>query len=160
MSNSHKWRGHEIYEREGEWYYADDNTPVADEPNPICGHCDRANSEKGHDWCIRDLCGVQNACCGHGEPDKAYAVLTNSKRITGQAVFELRDIQDCYSPLGKWIINRGKLAVVLIYPIIGTVEAVGEALIVFCDRMVWWRCNLRGALVDAGRLKQIKKVKK
>ena len=38
-----------------------------------CGHCGREYGESLHDPCLGTLPGVVDACCGHGDPARAYA---------------------------------------------------------------------------------------
>lgn len=47
-----------------------------------CTRCGRLPSKKGHDWCLRNLPGVQHACCGHGEED-GYIQFENGVTIKG-----------------------------------------------------------------------------
>lgn len=154
-----EWRGHKIYESGGAWYYLADDVPVADEPNPVCGFCERANTDKGHDWCISDLPDVRNACCGHGNRHEAYAVFNNGTRISGSAVFQLKRIQQTYSPLGNIIIAKGAVAVAVLYPIVGFIECLCEAFIAFADCAIRWRGNYRSALFNAKLIKAMKKRK-
>jgi len=70
---SDKYRGHEIFEENGNWYFKETGFPVASNPeNVVCGLCGLFNSNDGHDGCLGELPGVMNACCGHGETNEAY----------------------------------------------------------------------------------------
>lgn len=40
----------------------------------FCDHCQRWNPE-GPDICLGYLDGVSHACCGHGDPVRAYVVI-------------------------------------------------------------------------------------
>lgn len=73
-------RGHEIYSGEGGWFYADDDTPVVAGPRD-CAHCGLPTSPEGHDGCIADLPGVLNACCGHGDPGRAYVQFADRRVV-------------------------------------------------------------------------------
>jgi len=66
------WRGHLIRREACGWVYVSDDTAVARDPNRACGSCGRRNTEEGHDACLGELEGVQNACCGHGDLKQAY----------------------------------------------------------------------------------------
>lgn len=68
------WR----YTDTGEEVYNDDG--VATRP---CRICNKKRTDKGHDHCIRDLPGVKYACCGHGDPQKAYIYWENGLIIRG-----------------------------------------------------------------------------
>jgi len=57
-------RGHEIYNKDGRWYYCD-NDAIADDSRP-CKHCGRYPTPEGHDACLGHIDGVTAACCGHG----------------------------------------------------------------------------------------------
>lgn len=63
MITSHL-RGHEIYYKNGDWYYLDDDT-IADDSRP-CKKCGKYPTKEGCDACIGYLEGVTSACCGHG----------------------------------------------------------------------------------------------
>lgn len=41
----------------------------------ICAHCGLAWGESLHDPCLGRIEGVSHACCGHGDPEKAYMEL-------------------------------------------------------------------------------------
>jgi hypothetical protein len=67
-------RGHPMtYDEDAQiWRYDDDGTPVPDDPDRRCAHCNLPNREDGHDACLGHIEGVMNACCGHGRTDEAY----------------------------------------------------------------------------------------
>ena len=76
-------RGHAIQFTGGYWRYSD--TGEATEGNErTCGHCGKGNTPEGHDGCLGTLPGVKNACCGHGEPNTAYAMLVDGRDLRGQ----------------------------------------------------------------------------
>jgi hypothetical protein len=88
MKNS-KHRGHEIIFVNGLWKYKDTNELVYKNKDRSCGYCGEGNSEKGHDSCIKNLPGVENACCGHGRVEGAYLVLEGGKRFEGKEAVEV-----------------------------------------------------------------------
>ena len=50
-----------------------------------CIECGLMPTSKGHDGCLGTLVsdkhgGIQNACCGHGEPDTAYIQYVNKDK--------------------------------------------------------------------------------
>ena len=49
----------------------------------ICDRCDKEVPNEGPDPCIGNLPGVSNACCGHGDPAKAYVQFTNGIVLRG-----------------------------------------------------------------------------
>lgn len=57
-------RGHEIYFKEGNWYYAD-NDSIHDDSRP-CKKCKCYPTSEGYDACLGHVEGVTSACCGHG----------------------------------------------------------------------------------------------
>lgn len=81
---SDKFRGYEIYETQGVWYFSDTNEKVSEtwETRP-CGHCELFNTSEGHDGCLGTLPGVMNACCGHGEVRHAYVQFSNGECLHG-----------------------------------------------------------------------------
>ena len=79
-----KFRGHEIYAADEQWFYCDTHEPVATtwRLRP-CGHCNAENTPEGHDDCLGTLPGVMNACCGHGESAEAYIQFPNGVIVRG-----------------------------------------------------------------------------
>ena len=83
------WRGHAIELGDhGIWYYVDTKRPVFQKPDRDCGHCGKANTCEGHDGCLGTLPGVINACCGHGDVERAYVVLDTGERLSGQEALD------------------------------------------------------------------------
>lgn len=78
-------QGHEIYwdEEFRVWHYSDDNTLVPDNPQRPCVKCDKLPTKDSHDFCIQNLPGVVNACCGHGVED-GYIIFENGIDIRGK----------------------------------------------------------------------------
>ena len=77
------WRGHEIICVNEEWIYNDTKELVCDvERN--CGVCNHPKTNKDHDYCIQNLPGVQNGCCGHGETRLCYIQYENGRAIYGK----------------------------------------------------------------------------
>jgi len=94
MTATAKWRGHPIWydEDTDTWRYEDNGSKVDDriEKRP-CALCGEHVTKKGHDDCIADLPGVENACCGHGVDEEAYVVFEDDRdRLSG---FEARAFQ-------------------------------------------------------------------
>jgi len=56
--------GHPVFYKNG-WKYVDNSQSVGSEIRK-CPRCQRFQTVKGHDPCIRDLKDVKSACCGHG----------------------------------------------------------------------------------------------
>lgn len=46
-----------------------------------CAHCDKDWGESLHDPCLGRIEGVIQACCGHGDPTKAYQVFADGRRV-------------------------------------------------------------------------------
>jgi len=49
------------------WRYNDTNELIKESPDRECNHCGKYQTEEGHDPCIANLPGVEQACCGHGK---------------------------------------------------------------------------------------------
>ena len=77
-------RGHEIKWVGNEWTYCDNNQPTIGNERQ-CGYCGLENTVEGHDGCLRTLPGVRNACCGHGEEDKAFVQFSPINILQGKA---------------------------------------------------------------------------
>lgn len=82
-----KHRGHEIIFK-SQWLYADNQSPVSDNPERRCGHCNKPQTPEGHDGCLGTLPNVRNACCGHGEDDLAYVQFWDGSDIRGKDAVE------------------------------------------------------------------------
>ena len=84
------WRGHPIVARGDEWFYVDDGTAVADQAGRgrPCGRCgeDTPPGQIELDPCIGLLPGVDNACCGHGDPSESYIQFSNGVTVRGFTV--------------------------------------------------------------------------
>lgn len=85
-------RGHPMYrDANGIWRFTDTEEPTettwAKRP---CGNCGKeGNSNDGQpDPCLRNLAGVTNACCGHGDPSQAYICFNGGMVIRGFTVDE------------------------------------------------------------------------
>lgn len=92
MKNKSYFRGHAIYERDGVWYFADNDQPTADTwKDRPCGHCGKANTPEGHDACLGVLPGVMNACCGHGQVMDAYVQFPSGEILRGAAALEIAE---------------------------------------------------------------------
>lgn len=76
-------RGHEIYSKDGVYYYADTDEPTVGNRRS-CGYCGLADTSEGHDGCLGTLPGVMNACCGHGERQSAYVQFSDEKVVRGR----------------------------------------------------------------------------
>ena len=82
-----KHRGHEIQEKNGIWFYCNNNIPVESIKNISCGYCNKPNTKEGHDACLGELPGLMNACCGHGNIDEMYIQFLNGICIRGKEAF-------------------------------------------------------------------------
>lgn len=63
MVKSHS-RGHEIYFKDNEWRYVDNDEKIR-EDRP-CKRCGCVPTKEGYDACLGKIEGVSSACCGHG----------------------------------------------------------------------------------------------
>ena len=89
MAREYIYRGHAITFKNGAWVY-DTGELVSNDPGRPCGHCGRPVTPEGHDGCLGTLPGVNNACCGHGDPAQAYVQYTDGRRVGGDVVhFEI-----------------------------------------------------------------------
>lgn len=74
--------GHKIHSYDGKnWYYMNGElfTKENYRPCPLCGHLPKNEQ----DYCIANLPGVKNACCGHGV-HKGYIQFENGVMIEGK----------------------------------------------------------------------------
>jgi len=62
------------------WYYEDGTRAINLRP---CPKCKNLPTKDGHDACIANLPGVNNACCGHGV-EKGYIQFENGLTIRGK----------------------------------------------------------------------------
>ena len=84
------FRGNEIYEKGGEWYFSDTDEPTATTWRwRPCGRCGLADTPCGADGCLGHLPGVMNACCGHGERRMAYIQFLNGWCVRGRVAILL-----------------------------------------------------------------------
>lgn len=81
--------GHETLEyiETGALFYAQNGKQFSLTARP-CALCGHSPTLKGHDACISDLPGVNNACCGHGVVEDAYVVLKNGKVLKRQQALD------------------------------------------------------------------------
>lgn len=70
-------RGHEIYYKDGSWYYSDTNEMYKD--NRPCKRCGNYPTEEGYDSCIGKIEGAISACCGHGVEEKVLIIKNHKK---------------------------------------------------------------------------------
>ncbi len=82
-----EYRGWDIICKDNQWFYLDNNEPVASNERP-CGYCIKDDTKEGHDNCLGALPGVMNACCGHGIDDEAYVQFWNKSAIRGKKAIE------------------------------------------------------------------------
>lgn len=78
------YRGHPLIVIHGQWVYKDTHEKAPVEggiPRP-CKKCGKVG-ENGVDACLGILPGVRNACCGHGDPSKAFVQFTNNIVLRG-----------------------------------------------------------------------------
>ena len=74
--------GHRLIRKDRLWVYKD-TEEVVDFKNPRpCSRCGKLPTEKGHDPCIANLPGVDNACCGHGVR-QGYIQFSDGRIIRG-----------------------------------------------------------------------------
>lgn len=101
-ASTHK-NGHLVYYKndiagsEG-WYYPDGSkwTPENTRSCPICFE----KPVDGHDQCIKNLPGVKNACCGHGE-QPGYIQFEDGTYIIFQTISVQRNGKTLIFPDGK-----------------------------------------------------------
>ena len=86
MVKSH-FRGHPIIRINNNWVYEDTYTLSGfGSEVRLCKKCNKTfeGSNTGDaDPCLSELPGVDNACCGHGVPERAYIRFTNGVIIEG-----------------------------------------------------------------------------
>lgn len=80
------FRGHKIVWRNERWVYEDTGEPVPEKwKERPCGHCNREQTEEGHDGCLGTLPGIMNACCGHGIKREAYVQFLDGATVRGES---------------------------------------------------------------------------
>lgn len=69
------------------WRYSYDNLAINEDRERPCVRCKLPPTKEGHDPCIANLPGVENACCGHGVSE-GYIAFTDGRilRVTLNAV--------------------------------------------------------------------------
>ena len=79
-----KYRGYEIEDIGGEWFFVESGKPVNEIPEYLlCGYCGKKNTKEGHDGCLGTLLNVMNACCGHGQTRETYVQFPDGTIIDG-----------------------------------------------------------------------------
>ena len=92
MTASTKFRGHSIEYNEDiqHWVYEDTKEPAGFDfdirPCKKCGKLFEGSNKGQADRCLGELPGVDNACCGHGDPSAAYVRFTNGVVLKGFTV--------------------------------------------------------------------------
>ena len=64
-----EWYGDEmgaLYYKDGEMVHYDRKNKKVSNPRP-CPKCKKLPTPEGHDACLGNLPGVEEACCGHGK---------------------------------------------------------------------------------------------
>lgn len=92
MAARGRLRGHPIYwDTVVEmWRYSDtDESTEATHKDRACGYCGMRETPEGHDACLGTLPNVMNACCGHGEAEKAYIQRWDRTVVRGQKAADL-----------------------------------------------------------------------
>jgi len=81
------FRGHPIHWNGKEWRYTDNGEPIPAQGGEIrpCKKCGKLETlgEGEVDPCLSNLPGVDNACCGHGNPERSYIRFTNGVIVEG-----------------------------------------------------------------------------
>jgi len=91
MSVKSFWRGHKVVWKNKKWLFEDTMEPVHGyggeiRPCKKCGKLFEGSYMGDEDPCLGKLPGVDNACCGHGEPREAYIRFKNGTVIKGFTV--------------------------------------------------------------------------
>ncbi|MEK4425891.1 hypothetical protein [Solibacillus sp. FSL K6-1523] len=82
---SGKFRGYDIHEVNGAWYFSDTNEKVESTWHKrACGHCNLPNTAEGHDGCLGTLPNIMNACCGHGVISDSYVQFSDGYCVYGE----------------------------------------------------------------------------
>lgn len=85
-------RGQILQYKKGQWVDKNGKTINGEKDLPqICGYCKRKYTNN-HDPCIKNLPGVRNACCGHGDSKQAYVQFEDGRCIRGfDKIFDKED---------------------------------------------------------------------
>lgn len=79
--------GHGYYNDGKNWRYIDNKEIVNAASERPCKKCGHMPTSDGDDYCIANLPGVMNACCGHGTAE-GYVQFTNGVIIRGKFTIE------------------------------------------------------------------------
>ena len=83
-------RGHEVKRVGNEWRYTDTGERAgfgySVRPCKRCGRDFEGSNVGDADPCLGELPGVDNACCGHGDPSMSYIRFTNGVVVKGFTV--------------------------------------------------------------------------
>lgn len=71
---------------------ARDNDVLTDWERLPCHHCGNHRTYQGHDGCLGELDGVANACCGHGDANRAYVQFWDGTGVWGEDAVEIQKI--------------------------------------------------------------------
>lgn len=71
---------------------ARNNKRLYDWEKEPCKNCKMYKTYEGHDGCIGELDGLMNACCGHGNIEKAYVQFFDGTRIGGEDAIVIQSI--------------------------------------------------------------------
>ena len=82
-------RGNKTVWIDGKLFYQEDLTPAPPYGNPKpCTKCGAVFPYGGPEAGLGTLPGVTFACCGHGDPKKAYIIFENGITIRGFTIIE------------------------------------------------------------------------
>lgn len=71
---------------------ARDNENLYEYEKLPCEYCGKYKTYEGHDGCLGELIGITNACCGHGNKNKAYVQFLDGTCIRGNDAITIQNI--------------------------------------------------------------------
>ena len=87
-----KYHGHDIYHDGYVWRYSDTDEILINSPNVECKNCNGLPTTEGHDKGLGTLSGVRNACCGHGDSEKAYIQFLDGFIVKGEDAVTIQNL--------------------------------------------------------------------
>lgn len=102
MTARASFRGHPTWwdEDAGKWRYEDTGEPTPGYGGEVrpCVECGAEHEFNAPDPCLGMLPGVEAACCGHGDRERACVRFTSGVVLEG---FEVRRLSDCHEDEGE-----------------------------------------------------------
>lgn len=86
---------------------ARDNNNLDEYEKIPCKYCGKYRTYEGHDGCLGELIGIANACCGHGNVNKAYVQFLDGTSVNGKDAMTIQNILKKHSIMRVLFLMRG-----------------------------------------------------